>query len=87
VTLAVSGNIISGRVVRRRRMQMGDRHKAPLAGCRWDMGWLSGRGKTPTFCVLSVLSVVVREKCCDACGDEECYIPLHFSTSERCQCL
>jgi hypothetical protein len=30
---------------------------------------VSGRGKTPTFCVFPVFSVAVMEKCCDACGD------------------
>jgi hypothetical protein len=31
--------------------------------------WMSGGGKTPTFCVFPVFSVAVMEKCCDACGD------------------
>jgi hypothetical protein len=30
VTLAVTGNTISGRVVRRRVMQMSERHRLPL---------------------------------------------------------
>jgi hypothetical protein len=35
---------------------------------------MSGRGKTPTFCVFPVFSVAVMEKCCDACGDGEYYL-------------
>jgi hypothetical protein len=34
---------------------------------------VSGRGKAPTFCVFPLFSVVVMEKCCDACGDGEYY--------------
>jgi hypothetical protein len=43
------------------------------AGSRWDIRWVSGGGKTPTFCVFPVFSVAVTEKCCDACGDGEYY--------------
>jgi hypothetical protein len=35
---------------------------------------VSGRGKTPTFCVSPVFSVAVMEKCCDAYGDEDYYL-------------
>jgi hypothetical protein len=48
-------------------------HRLPLTGNRWDILWLSGRGKTPTLCVFPVFSVAVMEKCCDPCGDGEYY--------------
>jgi hypothetical protein len=73
VTLAVTGNTISGRVVRRQRMLVSREHRLLLTGSRWDIRWLSGRGKTPTLCVFPVFSVAVMEKCCDACGDGEYY--------------
>jgi hypothetical protein len=71
VTLAVTGNSISGRVVRRQRVPVFEGHRLPLTGSRWDIRWLSGRGETPTFCVFPVFSVAVMEKRCDACGDGE----------------
>jgi hypothetical protein len=40
---------------------------------------VSGRGRTPTFCVFRVFSVAVMEKCCDACGDGEYYLRSGFS--------
>jgi hypothetical protein len=43
-------------------------------GNRWDIRWVSGRGKTPTFCVFPVFSVAVMEKCCDAYGDGDYYL-------------
>jgi nitrate reductase NapE component len=43
---------------------------------------VSGRGKTPTFCVFPVFSVAVMEKCCDACGDGEYYFRSGFSASQ-----
>jgi hypothetical protein len=46
-----------------------EKHRLALTGSRLDIRWLSGRGKTPTFCVFPVFSVAVMEKCCDACGD------------------
>jgi hypothetical protein len=71
VTLAVTGNTISGQLF-------------GVKGC-WCLGasivfdrksmdirWLSGRGKTPTLCVFLYLAAVM-EKCCDACGDGEYY--------------
>jgi hypothetical protein len=39
---------------------------------------VSGRGKTPTFCVFPVISVTVMEKCCDACGDGNTYFRSGF---------
>jgi hypothetical protein len=44
-----------------------------LTGRRCDIRWVSGRGKTPTFCVFPVFSVAAMEKCCDACGDGDYY--------------
>jgi hypothetical protein len=44
-----------------------------MNGSRYDIRWESGGGKTPTFCVFSVFSVAVMEKCWDACGDGEYY--------------
>jgi hypothetical protein len=40
---------------------------------------VSGRGKTPTFCVFPVFSVAVMEKYCDACGDGVYYLRSGFS--------
>jgi hypothetical protein len=82
VTLAVTGNTISGRDFRRQRVTVLQRHRMPLTGSRWDIRWLIGRGTTPTFCVFPVFSVAVMEKCCDACGDEEYYFRSAFSASE-----
>jgi hypothetical protein len=73
VTLAVTGNAISGDAVRRQRMWVSPKHRLSLTGSRWDIRWLSGRGKTPTLCVSPIFRVVVMEKCCDACGDGEYY--------------
>jgi hypothetical protein len=50
----------------------------PLTGSRWDIRLVSNGGKTPTFCVFPVFSVAVILKCCDACGDEECYFRSGF---------
>jgi hypothetical protein len=73
VTLAVTGNTISCRVVRRPRTPVFECLRLPLTVSRWDIRWLSGRWKTPTLCVFSVFSVAVMDKCCDACGDGEYY--------------
>jgi hypothetical protein len=78
VTLAVTGNTISGRVSRRYRVTVFQRHRLPLTGSRWDIRWVSYSGKTPTFCVFRVFSVAVMEKCCDACGDGEYYFRSGF---------
>jgi hypothetical protein len=63
--LAVRGNSISGRVVRRQRVPVFDKHRLPSTGSRWDIRWVSGGGKTRIFCVFSVS---VMEKCFEACG-------------------
>jgi hypothetical protein len=51
--LAVRGNSISGRVVRRQRVPVFEGHRLPSTGSRWDIRWVSGRGKT-IFCVFSL---------------------------------
>jgi hypothetical protein len=82
VTLAVTGNTISGRVVRRQRVPVFQRHRLPLTGSRWDIRWLSGRGKTRLSVYFLLFSVAVMEKCCDACGDGEYYFRSGCSASE-----
>jgi hypothetical protein len=44
--LAVRGSSISGRVVRSQRVPVFNRHRLPSTGSRWDIRWVSGRGKT-----------------------------------------
>jgi hypothetical protein len=51
VTVAVTGNTISGQVFRRLRVPEFERHRLPLTGSRWDKRWLIGRRTKPTFCV------------------------------------
>jgi hypothetical protein len=41
---------------------------------------VSYSGKTPDFVCISVFSVAVMEKCCDACGDGEYYFRSKVST-------
>jgi hypothetical protein len=82
VTLPVTGNTIFGRVFRRYRVTVFQRHRLPLTGSRGDIRWVSYGGKTPTFCVFPVFSVAVMEKCCDACGDEEYHFRSGFSVSQ-----
>jgi hypothetical protein len=55
------------------RVPVIDLLRLPLTGSRWGLRWLSGRGKTPTLCVLPVNTVAVMGKCCDACGEGEYY--------------
>jgi hypothetical protein len=43
----------------------------PCTRSRRDMRLVTFRGKTPTSCVFPVFGGEVREKCCDACGDEK----------------
>jgi hypothetical protein len=71
VTLAVTGNTTSGRVIRLHRVPVFHRHRLPLTGSRWDKRWLSSRRTKATFCVFPVFNVAVMEKGCDACGDGE----------------
>jgi hypothetical protein len=44
---------------------------------------MSGRGKTPTFCVFPVFSAAVMEKCCDACGDGNTHFRGRVIRSQR----
>jgi hypothetical protein len=46
---------------------------------RRDIRCLSYTEKTATFCVFPEFTVVVMEKCCDACGDGEYYFRSGFS--------
>jgi hypothetical protein len=55
VTLAVTGNTISGRVFRRHGVPEFERHRLPLTGSRWDIRWLIGRRTKPTFCVFGCI--------------------------------
>jgi hypothetical protein len=71
VTVAVTGSTISCRVGWRQMVLMSREHRLPLTGSRWDIRWLSGRGKTPTLCVFPVFSAAAMEKCCDGGGDGE----------------
>jgi hypothetical protein len=73
VTLAVTSNTTSGQVVRRQRMPCFEVALIAVDRKSIDIRRLSGRGKTPTFCVFPVFSVAVMEKCCDACGDGKYY--------------
>jgi hypothetical protein len=64
--IAVRGNSVSGRVVRRQRVPVFEGHRLPSTGSRWDIRWVSGRGKMPFFVCLvwqfcqSVLRLAVR---------------------------
>jgi hypothetical protein len=73
VTLAVTGNTTFGAIVWSQRRQVFEWHRLTLTGVRFDIRWLSGRGKTLTICVLPAFSVVVTESYCDACLDGENY--------------
>jgi hypothetical protein len=78
VTLAVTGNSISGRVFWHCRMTVHQRHRVPLIGSRRVIRLVSYTKKTPTFCALSVFSVAVTEKCCYAYGDGNKYFQSSF---------
>jgi hypothetical protein len=82
VTLAVTGSTISGRVFWLQRTPVFQRHRLPLTASRWDIRWVIGRRTMPTFCVFPVISVAVMDKCCDACGNGECYFSSCSSASE-----
>jgi hypothetical protein len=62
--LAVRGNSISGRVVRCPRVPVFEWDGLPSTGSRWDIRWVSGRGKT-IFCVVSLAAM---EGGFEACG-------------------
>jgi tRNA uridine 5-carbamoylmethylation protein Kti12 len=58
--LAVRGNSISGQVVRRQRVPVFEGHRLPSTGSRWDIRWVSGRGKNVVFVHLA-LAVMERK--------------------------
>jgi hypothetical protein len=86
VTLAVTGNTVSGRVFRRQRVPEFQWHRLSLTGSRWDIRWLIGRRTKPTFCVLCVFNEAVMEKCCDALRDGQYLFPVGLSASEGAGC-
>jgi hypothetical protein len=47
--LAVRGNSISGRVVRRQTVRVFEGHRLPSTGSRWYTRWVSCRGNSPIF--------------------------------------
>jgi hypothetical protein len=57
-------------------------HRLFSTGIRYDIRWLSGRGKTPTLCVFPVFSAALMEECCDACGYGEYYFRSSCLASE-----
>jgi hypothetical protein len=65
VTLAVTGNTISGWIFLFQRVPEFEGHRLPLTGSRWDIRSLIGRRTNPTFCVIFVFSVAVMETGCD----------------------
>jgi hypothetical protein len=87
VTLAVTGNTISGRVFQLDRVPVFRRHRLLLTGSRWKLRWLSSRRTKATFCVFPVFTVAVMEKCCDACGDGEYCLPVGFFDFLGCRCF
>jgi hypothetical protein len=80
VTLAVTGNTISGRDFRRYRVTVFQRRRLPLTEVDEIYGWLVTVERRLTLCVFPVFSVAVMEKCCDACGDGEYYFRSKIST-------
>ena len=76
------GYTIGGRVFRRQRVPMIQRHRMPLTRSRWDLRWLIGRRTKPTFSEFSVFCMAINERSCDACGDREDYFRSGFSASE-----
>jgi hypothetical protein len=82
VTLAVTGNTISGRVFRRQRVPefMGIDCRWPEVDGTYD-GWsVVERSRLSVY--FAVFSVAVMEKCCDACRDGEYYFRSGFLASE-----
>jgi hypothetical protein len=82
VTLVVTGNTISGRVLLFQRVPEFKRHRIPLTGSRCYIRWLIDRRTKPIFCVFAVFSVAVMERGCDAYRDGEYYFRSSFSASE-----
>jgi hypothetical protein len=73
VTLAVTGNTISGRVFPCQRVPEFHWHRLLLTASRCYKRWLIDRRTKPIFCVFPVFSVAVMERGCDACRDGEYY--------------
>jgi hypothetical protein len=82
VKLALTGNTTSGPVVSASADAGVSKALIAVDRSRWYIRWLSGRVKTPTFCVFPVFSVAVMEKSCDACGDGEYYFRSGSSATE-----
>jgi hypothetical protein len=61
VTLVVTGILFPVRFFGVIGCRSFKRHRLPLTGSRWDIGWLIGRRTKPTFCVFPVFSVAVME--------------------------
>jgi hypothetical protein len=80
VTLAVTGNTISGRSFSTFGVTVCQRHRLPLTEVDEIYGWLVTVERRLTLCVFPVFSVAVMEKCCDACGDGEYYFRSKVST-------
>jgi hypothetical protein len=59
VTLAVTGNTISGRVIPCQRVPEFHWYRLLLTGSRWDKLWPIHRRTKPIFCVFPVFSVTV----------------------------
>jgi hypothetical protein len=81
VTLAVTGNTISGRVFPFQGVPEFHSHRLLLTGSRCYKQWLIDRRTKPLFCVFPVFSVAVLERGCDACRDGEYYLRSVFSVS------
>jgi hypothetical protein len=63
--LAVRGNSISGRVVRRHRVpDMFEGHRLPSTASRWDKRWVNSRRKNADFCVFNMATTA---KCFEVC--------------------
>jgi hypothetical protein len=82
VTLAVTGNTISGRFFLFQRVPEFHRHRLLLTGSRCYKQWLIDRGTKPIFCIFPAFSVAVMERGCDACRDGEYYFRSVFSVSK-----
>jgi hypothetical protein len=81
VTLAVTGNTISGRVFPFQGVPEFHSYRLLLTGSRCYKQWLTDRRTKPLFCVFPVFSVAVLERGCDACRDGEYYLRSVFSVS------
>jgi hypothetical protein len=71
VTLAVTGNTISGRIFPFQRVPEFHWYRLLLSGSRCYIQWQTDRRTKPLFCVFPVISAAVLERGCDACRDWE----------------